>query len=88
MATPGPDSDIKDDELLRFIHLLYGPTAGTADVADYFSYTPEGMRKHLERLVDAGLLACRKHGNANVWWLTDAGRRRISPVDVQDSVDR
>jgi predicted transcriptional regulator len=79
MARPGPDRDLDEDEILKFINQSFGPAVGTKDVADKFDVTGEGARKYLKRLRDGGYLENRKVGRAQIWWLTTKGEQRVDP---------
>lgn len=79
MSKPGPDPELDEDEILKFINGVYGPVAGTTDIAEHFDVTTEGITKYLKRLEDGGFVEYRKIGRAKVWWLTPDGERRVDP---------
>ena len=76
---PGPDRELDDDEILKYIHDEYSPAVGTADVAEEFGVTQQSAYNYLTRLQSEGYVESRKVGRANAWWLTDKGKKRIAP---------
>jgi len=82
---PGPDPAVTATELLRTIRDAYPPALGTNDIAERIDQSQQVAHKHLSRLEDEQppLVESMKVGRARVWWLTDAGRRRLSNQSSQ-----
>ena len=77
MPQPGPDPAVTDLELLLAVRNIYGPAAGTSEVAESVGISRQAVEKHLHRLAGDGLLNTRKIGQVRVWWLADAGEQYI-----------
>ncbi|MCG1002852.1 MULTISPECIES: winged helix-turn-helix transcriptional regulator [Halobacterium] len=70
----GRPPDTTDREILAIFADSDEPILSTVEVSEVLSYSQGGTYKRLDALEDAGLLASKNLGNANAWWLTDAGR--------------
>jgi len=82
---PGPDPSVTTTDLLRAIRDAYPPALGTNDIAERIDQSQQVAHKHLSRLEDEQppLVESMKVGRARIWWLTDAGRRRLSNQSSQ-----
>lgn len=76
---PGPDPQLEEGDILRYISREYSPAVGTNHVADHFDVKQQTAHKYLSRMSEKGLIDSRKIGRVRIWWLTDKGRREISP---------
>lgn len=73
----GRKPTIEDTEFLRAFVEAEEPVLGTAELADKFSFSNQGVAKRLNDLEDRGLVASKNLGNAKAWWITDAGREEL-----------
>lgn len=61
---------------------------GADDVAEHFGWSqPATAAQHLRRLVRAGLLEHSKY-TARTWKVTEAGKRALAPVEIEEDAAR
>jgi len=73
----GRPPKVSDEDILRTIATVYGP-ATVSDIIESVDIKRSGMNKRLDKLVDAELVREKKVGaNAVVYWLSEAGQRKI-----------
>lgn len=80
-GTPGPNRQATTEGILHAIRDIYGPAAGTSEIAEKVGVSRQAVDKHLRELADEGLVNTRKIGQVRVWWLSDDGERMISDTD-------
>jgi len=80
-GTPGPDRQATTEGILRAIRDIYGPAAGTSEIAEKVDVSRQAADKRLRELAEEGLVNTRKIGQVRVWWLSDEGERLISDTD-------
>lgn len=70
---------VEASEVCRVIALHPEPIVTAADVHETLDMTRAGARKRMDRLVEDGYLESKTIGAAGkVYWLTDAGRRKLN----------
>ena len=74
MATPGPDRQATNRQILKEIRNHYSPAVGASEIADRIEVSRQTVDRHLRELDDEGLVSTRKIGRVRVWWLSDEGR--------------
>ena len=74
MATPGPDRQATNRQILKEIRNHYSPAVGASEIADRIEVSRQTVDRHLRELDDEGLVNTRKIGRVRVWWLSDEGR--------------
>jgi len=61
---------VTDKEIVRWMREQADPAFTTAEVADEFDMSDEGMRNRLQSLADEGRIECKKPTPQNViWWV-------------------
>jgi predicted transcriptional regulator len=79
MTKPGRNRVVSDTEILREIRLHPDPIVTASEVAEAVDMTPQGVNSRLNELVDEELVVRKDVGaRAAVYWLTDAGKARVS----------
>lgn len=79
----GRKPTVSDLEILQFIYEFDEPFVFTADVKQALGFeTNAGMFKRLDKLERDGYLNVKSGGNANVWWLTEAGKQAVERGEV------
>jgi len=74
----GATPEISDTELLREVYLSPDPIVTTSELADRTGYSRQAVNYRFQNLIEEGLLTSRDVGSrATVYWLTDAGERRL-----------
>jgi predicted ArsR family transcriptional regulator len=74
----GPTPADDDIKLLRLVRLREEPFATATDLVDEMNVGRKQTRNRLNDLVDQGLLNVETVGTTKVYWLSDAGKRRLS----------
>lgn len=75
---PGPDRSASDREVLAVIRDAFAPAVGTAEVAEELDVDRKTADRYLRELADDGFVHQRMVGQVAVWWLSDAGRRKLA----------
>lgn len=74
----GQTPEVSDTKLLQTVYLSPDPIVTAGEIADRTGYTRQAVNYRFSRLEEEGLLQSRAVGaRATVYWLTDAGERRI-----------
>jgi len=74
----GATPEISDTELLREVYLSPDAIVTTGELADRTGYSRQAVNYRFQNLIEEGLLTSRDVGSrATVYWLTDAGERRL-----------
>lgn len=82
----GPKPSDDDIKILRLIRLREEPFATKSDLVDQMEVGSKQTRNRLDDLVEKGYLKVEKVGTTNVYWLSDAGKRRLSEAFEDESV--
>ena len=85
VCTSGPGPAVTPTEFLRALRDAYPPALGTTDIAERVDQSQQTAHKHLSRLEDQDppLVESMLVGRARIWWLTDAGRRKLADQSSQ-----
>jgi len=75
---PGPEPSDSDLKLLRLVNSEEGGFATAPEIEPYTDVGEKQTRNRLDSLADDGLLRRRRVGNANVYWLSDAGEKELA----------
>lgn len=81
MPKPGPNRQHSVEEYLRAVRNVYGPAAGTSEVADQLGVARQTADDNLRELHDQGYVNTKKVGRARVWWVSNEGERELYDVD-------
>jgi predicted ArsR family transcriptional regulator len=75
----GPSPTDPDEKILRAVALRPAPFATAKEIEPELSVGYRQTRNRLDQLVDDGLMNVKDVGRTKVYWLSDAGRRRLEP---------
>lgn len=73
----GRKKETSDIEILKAVASSPDPVVVTSELEDELGMTRQGIHKRLEKLQEAGFVNSAMKSASRVWWITDAGRKRI-----------
>lgn len=79
----GRKPTISDGDILRVVSASTDPYLTTTEIAEEIGLSQPGTLKRLRDLEESDLLANKKAGNSNTWWLTEEGREFLA-ADVEE----
>jgi len=78
----GRKPTVADERFLEVLSDSTLPVFSTSEVAEQVGFsTNKGAYNRLIALQKEGLVTSKKVGNGRAWWLTDAGRTRITDAE-------
>lgn len=77
ITLPGPEPSDNDLKLLRLIRLRPEPFATATDLEAKTNVGRRQTRNRLDDLAEKEFLNVKTVGRTNVYWLTDAGKKKL-----------
>lgn len=78
---PGPEPSDSDEKLLRLVNSEEGSFATAPEIEPFVDVGPKQTRNRLDSLCEDGYLNQRKVGKTNVYWLSDAGEKKLATAE-------
>lgn len=76
---------VSDPDILRVLALSSDPAVSAPEISAEVRLTREAVNQRLSQLSESGLVEAKKVGAAaKIYWLSDAGQRRVAAHELGD----